>query len=60
MTRDLDTKVFDGADPILLCIFFFGHHLESYFEKRGQNLTFIEIDKADLNYPCQELFRDGL
>ena len=36
-TWELRIRVFDETNPNLPCLFLFGRHLESYFEKRFQN-----------------------
>ena len=51
--------MFGEANPHLCGMFLFGHYLQSYFEKRGQNGSH-KLDQADLNSPRQDLSNDGL
>ena len=57
--RDLGRRVFGEANPILLSPFLFGHYLQNYFEKEVK-MTFINVDKADLDSPRRELSNGGL
>ena len=47
------------VNPILLCLFLFGHYLERWFENEVKN-EFYKADKADLDSTRRDLSSSGL